>query len=66
MYLLRVDRRVNADRKAWEAQKKTQREQVLARLRQQRVQDFLAALRQSARVVDNRKAIQQTNRQATG
>jgi peptidyl-prolyl cis-trans isomerase D len=64
VFVLRVDRRVNADRKAWEAQKKTQREQVLARFRQQRVQEFLAALRQNARVVDNRKALQQASRQA--
>ncbi len=64
VYVLRVDRRVNADRAAWEKQKAQQRAQVIQRLRQQRVREFLAGLRESAKIQDFRKEIQQQTRQA--
>ncbi|HEX6535066.1 MAG TPA: peptidylprolyl isomerase [Gemmatimonadaceae bacterium] len=66
VFVIRVDKRVNADRAAWEKQKKEQREAYLQRLRQQRVQDFMRNLRESAKIVDNRKEITQLNRQAAG
>lgn len=66
VFVLRVDRRVDADRAAWEKQKDQQRSVVLQRLRQQRVQEFLASLHESAKIEDNRKVIQQQNRQAVG
>ncbi len=65
VFVIRADRRVNADRTAWQAQKKVQREALLERLRQQRVQEFIASLRENARIVDNRKRIEQAGRQAT-
>ncbi len=65
VFVVRVDRRVNADRAAWEAQKKTQREALLQQLRQQRVRDYLDNMRKSAKVSDKRKEIQgQLRRQA--
>lgn len=64
VYVVRTDRRVEADKAAWEKQKKEQRESVLARLRQQRVQEFLAALRENAKVKDNRKEIEAAARQS--
>ena len=58
VYVLRVDRRVNADKGAWQAQKAQQRQQVTAGLKQQRVRDYLAGLRESAKVEDMRKDVQ--------
>ena len=49
---------MNADKGAWQAQKTTQREQVTAALRQQRVRDYLAGLRESAKITDKRKDVQ--------
>lgn len=62
VFVLHVDRRVQADKQAWQAQKKTQRDQVTQALRRQRVQEFLASLRQSADVVDHRKDIERASR----
>ena len=62
--VLRVDRRVNADHAAWQKQKEQQRAQLLQRLRQQRIQDFLADLHDTAKIVDHRKEIEQQNRAA--
>ena len=58
VYVLRVDRRVNADKGAWQAQKERQREQVTQALRQARVQSFLTGLRERADVDDRREQIQ--------
>jgi peptidyl-prolyl cis-trans isomerase D len=65
VFVLQVDRRVTADRAAWEKQKQSQRAQYLQALRQQRVQDFMADLRQHAKIVDRRKEIEQQNRAAS-
>ena len=61
----RVDRRVPADSTVWLAQKATQKAQVMQGLRQQRVRDFLANLRQAATVKDHRKKIELATRRAT-
>lgn len=63
VFVLRVDRRVEADRAAWEEQKDQQRARVLQGMRQQRVQQFVANLREKAEIVDNRKEIAQQSRQ---
>ena len=66
IFVLRVDRRVNADSTAWLAQKSTQRQQRLMGMRQQAVQLYMQDLRESAKVDDRRKAINAaTRRQAT-
>jgi peptidyl-prolyl cis-trans isomerase D len=66
VFVLRVDRRVNADSAAWLAQKSTQRQQRLSGMRQQGVQLYMQDLRESAKVDDRRKAINAAaRRQAT-
>ena len=57
VFVLRVDRRVQSDKGAWTAQKAMQREQVTNMLREQRVRDYLAGLRESAKIVDKRKDV---------
>ena len=65
LYVIRVDRRVNADRTAFEAQKQTQRTQLTESLRQQRVRTFLENLRKDADIEDNRAEINAAARRAT-
>jgi peptidyl-prolyl cis-trans isomerase D len=57
VFVLRVDRRVNADRAAWEAQKAAQRQGILTQYRQQRVREFLSNLRKEAEIEDRRKEV---------
>jgi parvulin-like peptidyl-prolyl isomerase len=67
VYVLRVDRRVAADKGAWQAQKARQRAQVTAALRQGRVRDYLADLRKGAEIEDRRKdVLAAQRRQAAG
>jgi peptidyl-prolyl cis-trans isomerase D len=63
VFVVRVDARVNADRAAWEAQKEQQRQQLLLRLRRQRIQDFVTALRKEADVDDRRSEVQAMTRE---
>lgn len=63
--VIRVDRRVDADHAAWEAQKATQRQQVTQGLRQQRIQAFLQQLRTTAKIDDRRKSLAEAARQTT-
>lgn len=65
VFVLRVDRRVTADRAAWEAQKAAQREQLTRGLREQRIRVFLENLRKDADIEDNRKDIVARSRRAT-
>lgn len=62
VYVIRVDRRVPADRNAWEKQKDAQRQQLVATLREQRVREYLEDLRQAAKIVDNRAVIEAASR----
>jgi hypothetical protein len=64
--VLRVDRRIDADRKAFEDQKAQQRQQIAGALREQRVRDFLADLRKSAKLEDNRRKIFAASRRQDG
>jgi peptidyl-prolyl cis-trans isomerase D len=57
VFVLRTDRRVNADRTKWEAQKAAQRQRQLQELRQQVVQQFMLDLRKSAKLEDHRARI---------
>ncbi|HEU4563482.1 MAG TPA: peptidyl-prolyl cis-trans isomerase [Gemmatimonadaceae bacterium] len=65
VFVIRVDRRLPADRAAWEAQKDRQREQVIAQLRQERLQQFMINLRESAKVEDDRKKLREARTAAT-
>lgn len=63
--VLRVDSRSEASRAAFEAQKDEQRQMLAQQLRQQRVQEYLASLRESADIEDNRAQVNaQLRRQA--
>ncbi len=57
MFVLRVDRRINADRTKWEAQKQVQRTLLTRSMREERVRTYLEDLRASAEIEDNRKEI---------
>ena len=63
--VMRVDRRVDADRAKWEQQKTTQRVSLIQGLRQQRIQAFLVQLRNAAELEDNRKQLAAAARQTT-
>jgi peptidyl-prolyl cis-trans isomerase D len=65
VYVMRVDKRVESDVKAFDAQKETQRQQVTRGVREQRVRMFLDNLRKSAKIDDNRKKIQASTRRVT-
>ncbi|MHB1095305.1 MAG: peptidyl-prolyl cis-trans isomerase [Gemmatimonadaceae bacterium] len=66
VFVIRVDKRIAADRTAFEAQKRTQREQAMNAMRDSRVQAFIGALRKDAKIEDRRKKIQASlRRQAT-
>jgi peptidyl-prolyl cis-trans isomerase D len=57
VYVIRVDRRVDASREAFEAQKEVQRSNALAMLQQSRVREFMEGLREQANIRDRRKAL---------
>ena len=57
VFVIRVDRRINADREKWEAQKQVQRTLLTRSLREERVRTYLEDLRASARIEDRRKEI---------
>ncbi len=63
--VLRVDRRVNADRDTWKAQRDEQRKAILPRLQRRRVQEFVANLRATANIKDDRRAIESLARQTS-
>ncbi|MEO7040613.1 MAG: peptidyl-prolyl cis-trans isomerase [Candidatus Elarobacter sp.] len=63
--VLRVDKRTDADKAAFDKQKIEQRQQMLQRVRQQRVQQYIASLRDAAKIEDDRRLVKQNARQAT-
>jgi peptidyl-prolyl cis-trans isomerase D len=62
VYVIKVERRVNADRAEFEKQRPVVRAQRVQQLKQQRLQLFLQDLRKSAKVEDHRKDISATQR----
>lgn len=54
--LIRVDEKLEADRDAWEEQKGAQRAQVTSEIQQARLDQWLAGLRETTRIIDNRDA----------
>lgn len=62
VYVIRVDRRVEADRAAFDAQRVAQRDQMLQAMRETRVRIYLNNLRKAAKVEDRRKEIQASQR----
>lgn len=59
VYVLELVQRTEPDRSAWEAQKATQRLQAVAQIEQARLQEWLDALRENARIVDRRAEVLQ-------
>lgn len=57
VFVLRVDRRVEADSAEFEKQKGAQRDQLTEGARQQRVRAFMESLRREAKIEDHRKEI---------
>jgi hypothetical protein len=57
LFVLRTDKRVQADSAAWLKQKDQQRQVRLQQLQQQRVQLFMQDLHDSAKIDDRRKQI---------
>ncbi len=57
LVLMRVDRRVDSFKAAFEVQKAEQRAQLSQSLRQQRVEEYLNSLRESVKVTDNRAKV---------
>ena len=64
VFVIRVDRRVNADREKWEAQKQVQRTLLTRSLREERVRSYLEDLRASAKIEDHRREISAAARRA--
>jgi peptidyl-prolyl cis-trans isomerase D len=65
VFVIRVDKKVAADRTAFESQKGSQREQAMNAMRDSRVQAFIGALRKDAKIEDRRKKIQASLRRQT-
>lgn len=57
VYVIRVDSRRPASRDVWSAQIATQRREFTDRLQQERVRQYLSALRQGAEVDDRRRKV---------
>lgn len=67
MAVIRVDRRTDTDKTAFEVQKAAQRTQMTQSLRQQRVEEYMNSLRESVKVVDNRAKVNaQLRKQSSG
>ncbi len=57
VYLVELLERIPADSAAWEAQKEEQRRGIMGRLQQQRLQQWLAGLREQAEIDDRREEV---------
>ena len=65
VYDITVDRRVDADRKTFEAAKDQLRGQYLNSMQQGRIQEFNANLRTAAKIIDRRKEIEASLRRSS-
>jgi peptidyl-prolyl cis-trans isomerase D len=65
LYVIRVDRRKNADHNEWQKQAAAQRLQVEQQAQQERWRQYVGALREQAKVVDKRKEIFAAGRRQT-
>ncbi len=59
VFVLEQVEHLPADSSAWEAQKQRQRQQFIARAQQERLQEWLAGLRENARIADRRDEVLQ-------
>ncbi len=56
-FVIELTNRVQADSTAWMAQVQAQRQTAIAILQQQRLQEWIMALRTAARIVDRRDVV---------
>ena len=57
VFVIRVDRRIEASREAFEAQKAVQRSSVMNILQQARIREFMEGMRENANIKDRRKQL---------
>ena len=60
VFLIQSLEKIAADSAAWEEQKDTQRARLQATLQQQRLEQWIAGMREAADIVDRREAVFQT------
>ena len=65
VFVIAIDRRVDADRKTFDATKDGLRGQYLGSIQQARVQEFLSNLRSAAKITDRRKTVQASLRRTS-
>lgn len=65
VFVIRVDRRVDASRDAFEAQKVVQRSNAIRVLQEAKVREFMTGLRESAEIKDRRKQLSAAARAQT-
>jgi hypothetical protein len=65
VYVIHVDRRVDADKKAFDAAKDQLRSQFLNSMQQERIREFEANLRSAAKITDRRKEVEAAMRHAS-
>ena len=63
VFLVQTLERIEADSAAWEAQKEQQRNRLELQLEQQRLQQWIAGLRENADIVDRREEVFQASEQ---
>jgi len=66
VYLIQLLERIPADSAAWEAQKDTQRARGVFSVQQQRLEQWIDAMRAAATIVDRRQEVLQTSSQNAG
>lgn len=64
-FIMEVTKRTMPDRKDFDAQKAQERSQVIAGLQRQRINDFLQALHDNAKIVDDRAKVMQASEAQT-
>jgi peptidyl-prolyl cis-trans isomerase D len=64
-FVMEVTKRTMPDRKDFEAQKAQERSQVIAAMQRQRINDFLQALHDNAKIVDDRAKVMQASEAQT-
>lgn len=65
VYVIEVNRRVDADRKTFDAAKDQLRGQYLSSMQQGRIQEFVANLKSAAKITDRRKEVEAAMRRSS-
>src|SRR6185437_2222110 len=65
VFVIQVDRRVDADRKTFDAAKSQLRSQYLSSMQQGRIQEFVSNLKSAAKITDRRKEVEAAMRRTS-